>query len=90
MKKISLSILIAFLLIFSGCSNAEPVITEPEAEAMVEQRHANSFGMVEIISTSYENGHYVVEWENEGNCEWGIDYVDGQSGDIEMGEATIC
>ena len=90
MKKLNTGILLTFFLIFTGCSNAEPAITESEAEAIVEQRHTNSFGTVEIISTSYERGQYVVEWENEGNCEWGIDYVDGQSGEIEMGETTIC
>ena len=90
MKKANIGIFLTFLLLFSGCSNAEPEITESEAEAIVEQRHANSFGMVEIISVSYERGRYVVEWESEGNCEWGVDYVDGQSGEIEMGETTIC
>ncbi|TWT05448.1 MULTISPECIES: hypothetical protein [unclassified Planococcus (in: firmicutes)] len=90
MKKTSIGIFLTFLLLFSGCSNAEPEITESEAEAIVEQRHTNSFGTVEIISISYERGRYVVEWENEGNCEWGVDYLDGQSGEIEMGERTIC
>lgn len=90
MKKLNIGILLTFLLIFTGCSNAEPAITESEAEATVEQRHKNSFGTVEIISISYERGRYMVEWENEGNCEWGVDYVDGQSGEIEMGERTIC
>lgn len=90
MKKASITILLTFLLFFSGCSNTDPQITESEAEAIVEQRHANSFGTVEIISINYEHGRYVVEWESEGNCEWGVDYVDGQNGDIEMGETTIC
>lgn len=78
MKKTSIGILLTFLLLFSGYSNAEPEITESEAEAIVEQRHENSFGTVEIISISYERGRYVVEWENKGNCEWGVDYLDGQ------------
>ena len=90
MKKVSIGILLVFLLLFSSCSNADPEITESEAEAIVEQHHANFFGTVEIISSSYERGRYVVKWENQGNCEWGVDYVDGQSGEIEMGEATIC
>ena len=90
MKNIGLSILILFLLIFAGCSNTNSEITEAEAESIVEQRHANSFGTVEILSVSYEDGQYVVEWESEGNCEWGVDYVNGQSGEIEMGETTIC
>lgn len=90
MRKTSIFILLTFLLIFTGCSNADPEITELEAKALVEQNHANSVGVVEIISVSYEHGQYVVEWENEENCEWGVDYVDGQSGDIEMSETTIC
>ena len=90
MKRDSIGILLTFLLIFSGCSKTEPLITESEAETIVEQRHTNSFGTAEIISISYERGRYVVEWENEGNCEWGVDYVDGQSGEVEMGERTIC
>lgn len=90
MKNIGFSALLSIFLILSGCSNAEPEITESEAEAIVEQRHANSFGTVEIISISYERGRYVVEWESVGNCEWGVDYVNGQSGEIEMGETTIC
>ena len=90
MKNIGFITLFSILLILSGCSNAEPVITESEAETIVEQRHANSFGTVEILSVSYERGRYVVEWKSEGNCEWGVDYLDGQSGEIEMGERTIC
>ena len=90
MKKLTIGILLTFLLIFSSCSNAEPAITESEAEAIVEQRHTNLFGTVEVISISYERGRYVVEWENEGNCEWGVDHVDGQSGEIKMGERAIC
>ena len=90
MKNIGFSALFSLLLILSACSNTDPEITESEAEAIVEQRHANSFGTVEIIWISYEGGQYVIEWKNEGNCEWGVDYVDGQSGDIEMGERTIC
>lgn len=89
-EKASISIFLIFFLLFSGCSNADPEITESEAETIVEQRHKNSFGTVKIISISYERSRYVVEWENEGNCEWGIDYLDGQSGEIEMGERTIC
>ncbi|MBT2569731.1 hypothetical protein [Planococcus sp. ISL-110] len=90
MKSTKSIVLITFFLILSGCSQSDPEITEAEAEAIVEQHHTNSFGTMEIISISYERGRYVVEWENDGNCEWGVDYVDGQSGEIEMGEATIC
>ena len=90
MKMVRMGTLVLFLFMLSGCAQSDPEIIEADAEAIVEQRHTNSFGTVEIISISYERGRYVVEWENEGNCEWGVDYVDGQSGEIEMGEATIC
>ena len=90
MNRICMGTLTILLFIVIGCFNSTPEITESEAEAIVEQRHANSFGTVEIISISYERGQYVVEWESVGNCEWGVDHVDGQSGEIEMGETTIC
>ncbi|AIY04499.1 hypothetical protein Plano_0534 [Planococcus sp. PAMC 21323] len=90
MKTSSLSILLTCLLLFSGCSPTDPTVTENEAAALVEQHHINSIGTVDILSVGYESGQYIVEWENKENCEWGIDYVDGQSGSIKMGEATIC
>lgn len=90
MKISSLSILLICLFLLSGCSATDPTITENEAAALVEQHHTNSIGTVDTLSIDYENGQYIVEWENKENCEWSIDYVDGQSGRIEMGEATIC
>jgi hypothetical protein len=31
-----------------------------------------------------------VEWKNEGNCENGIDSVNGENGAIELIKASIC
>lgn len=90
MKTSSLSILLPCLFLLSSCSPAVSTLTENEAAVLVEQLHTNSIGTVDTLSIDYENGQYIVEWENKENCEWGIDYVDGQSGRIEMGEATIC
>lgn len=90
MKNSMVSLLMMCFLLLSGCSAADPMITEADARALVEQRHANSFGIVDIISIHYDGGQYVVEWQNKGNCEWGIDYLDGQNGDILMGGTTIC
>ena len=78
MKTSSLSILLPCLFLLSSCSTADPTITENEAAALVEQHHTNSIGTVNTLSIDYENGQYIVEWENKKNCEWGIDYVDGQ------------
>ncbi|ANU15228.1 hypothetical protein B481_1359 [Planococcus halocryophilus Or1] len=90
MKNSMITFLMMCLLLLSGCSVANPTITEAEARALVEQSHANSFETVDIISIRYDDGQYIVEWQNKGNCEWGIDYLDGQNGDILMGETTIC
>lgn len=90
MKTSSLSILLTCLFLLGGCSPADPTITKNEAAALVEQLHTNSIGTVDTLSIDYENGQYIFEWENKENCEWGIDYVDGQSGRIKIGEATIC
>ena len=90
MKTSSLSIILICLFLLSSCSPNDPTLTENEAATLVEQHHTNSIGTVDILSVSYENGQYIVEWENKKNCEWGIDYVDGQNSSIKIGEATIC
>ncbi|MBT2584225.1 hypothetical protein [Planococcus sp. ISL-109] len=88
MKRFNL--LALFLLIFlTGCMQ-EPQITEQQAIGIVEELHTNSFGNAEVISIEYKWGRYEVEWENEGNCEWGIDHVDGEDGSVDMKEASIC
>ncbi|WP_142830822.1 hypothetical protein [Planococcus soli] len=90
MKKTSIGTLLVFLLIFSGCSNTNPEITEAEAIELVQQSHEETFGTVDILSVSYENGRYIIEWKNKENCEKGIDFIDGESGEINIDEAPIC
>lgn len=85
-----LSVLVMFLSIFLfGCMQ-EPQISESEAIAIIEELHTNSFGDAEVLSIKYKWGRYKVEWENEGNCEWGIDHVDGDDGGVKMKQASIC
>lgn len=88
MKRLSLLVLFLSSLLFS-CMQ-EPQITESEAIAIIEELHTNSFGDAEVLSIEYNWGRYAVEWENEGNCEWGIDHVDGEDGSVEMKQASIC
>ncbi len=88
MKRLSLFIMLLSVLLV-GCMQA-PEITEAEAVAIIEQLHTNSFGTAEVISIDYRFGRYAVEWENEGNCEWGIDHVDGDDGSVTMKQASIC
>lgn len=87
MKRLSLLTILCMFLF--GCMQA-PKITESEAMAIIEQLHTNSFGTAEVISINYRFGRYAVEWENEGNCEWGIDHVDGDDGRVTMKQASIC
>ncbi|MFK8794873.1 hypothetical protein [Planococcus plakortidis] len=88
MKRLSLLALFLSSLLF-GCIQ-EPQISESEAIAIIEELHTNSFGTAEVISIDYRFGRYVVEWENEGNYEWGIDHVNGDDGKVEMKQASIC
>ncbi|ALS74979.1 hypothetical protein AUC31_06950 [Planococcus rifietoensis] len=88
MKRLSLLVLFLSPLLF-GCMQ-EPQITESEAIAIIEELNTNSFGTAEVISIEYSWGRYELEWENEGNCEWGIDHVDGDDGSVKMKQASIC
>ncbi|MGM0898243.1 MAG: hypothetical protein ACQEV0_10090 [Bacillota bacterium] len=88
MKRFSL--LLFILAFFLASCMQEPQITEQQAIDIVEQLHTNSFGTAEVISIDYGWGRYEVEWENRGNCEWGIDHVDGEDGRVEMKQASIC
>lgn len=78
------------VLLLFGCGAVEPELTETEVIEMIEGLHSNSFGNAKVIAIKYERNRYVVEWENEGNCEWGVDHVDGVTGEVEMAETTIC
>ncbi|SDQ06460.1 hypothetical protein [Virgibacillus salinus] len=93
MKKLSFIIMIVFILfIVSACENksVSPKITEEEAESIVMERHSGGMGEVIIKSVSHSSGEYIVEWEIDADCEFGTDYVDDQSGEIEKAEETNC
>ncbi|WP_454193941.1 hypothetical protein [Paenibacillus sp. Marseille-Q7038] len=45
---------------------------------------------VKILSVDLKRNSYLIKWENEENCEKGIDSVYEESGAIEMIEASIC
>ena len=89
MKKL-LVLFVGAIFLLSGCSNPEAKISETEAIESVIDFHQRHIGKVELISVNHDDGRYLVEWENEENCEYGKDYVDDQNGEIEMGETTIC
>lgn len=88
MKRLILLIMLLSIFLF-GCIQ-QPQITESEAIAIIEDLHTNSFGDAEVLSIDYNWGRYEVEWENEENCEWGIDHIDGDNGSVEMKQASIC
>lgn len=89
MKKIT--IMFIFLsFIVSGCNTVELKVTEEQAKSSVIEQHTKNIGKVKILSVDLKRNNYLVEWENEENCEKGIDSVDGESGAIEMIEASIC
>lgn len=85
-----LGLLAGAVLVLPGCFHAEAKITETQAVEAVLDSHISHIGKVQLIAVEHGSGRYVVEWENEANCEYGKDFVDDQSGEIEMSEATIC
>ncbi|WP_033542754.1 hypothetical protein [Planococcus sp. CAU13] len=90
MKKMALTIFVLLAFVVSGCSNDDLKVSEEQAKSIVIEHHAGNIGKVEILSIELEKNDYIIEWENEGNCEQGTDSVDGENGEVEMIEATIC
>lgn len=78
------------VLVLSGCFYGEAKITKTQAVEIVLDDHEGPTGKVQLVSVEHTKGRYVVEWENKANCAYGKDFVDDQSGEIEMGEMTIC
>lgn len=75
----------------TGCSSlSEPKISVEDATGIVWKSHTKSIGKVEIISVLHDGHSYIVQLQNEANCENGIDYASDQSGEIVKGETTIC
>lgn len=91
MYKIGFAFLLASMLfIVNGCESASPKITEKEAEAIIIENHTGEKGEVEVVSITHKRGKYIVVWENNANCESGIDHISDQNGEQIKGEHTIC
>ena len=88
-NKIILILLTVFILAGCiGCTSISDSISEEEAKQLVIENHTRDNGTVKIISIEIKRNTYIVEWENKGNAEWGIDKVT-KDGDVKMVEATI-
>ena len=90
MKKIVSTMFVLLIFIVSGCNSAELKVSEEQAKASVIEHHTGHIGKVKIRSIELEKNNYIVDWENEENCEQGIDSVDGENGAIEIITASIC
>ncbi|GAK10618.1 hypothetical protein JCM19039_245 [Geomicrobium sp. JCM 19039] len=91
MKKILTIILICAILLFVFWRfNAEPEIAEEEALSSFIDQHSNDIAEMEILSINKRWGNYIIEWENEENCEKGTNTVDGDTAAIIKGEVTLC
>lgn len=86
LKKIILFFLVLF--IFVGCTNISESVSEKEAKQLVIENHTKDIGTPEIISIEIKSNNYIVEWENKGNKEWGIDKVT-KDGEVKMVERRI-
>ncbi|MFC0475563.1 hypothetical protein ACFFHF_09910 [Robertmurraya beringensis] len=90
-KFVSVLMIVLLLLQFGiGCEQRKPEITEIQAKIKVIEKHKIKNGMVKIKSITHKNNEYIIEWENKDNCEYGIDKVDDQNGELKMVEASIC
>ncbi len=90
MKQLVTIMLVLLMFIVSSCNSAELKVSEEKAKSSVIEKHTGNNGKVTILSIDLKKNNYIVEWENEENCEKGIDSVDGENGAIEMIEASIC
>ncbi|MDL4840742.1 hypothetical protein [Aquibacillus rhizosphaerae] len=93
MEKYGFIIFLVFILfVVNGCGimSTSPKITEEEVNAIVIEKYTGEIGKVEIVTITHKKGKYIVEWENTGNCESGVDHIDDQSGEYIKGENTIC
>ncbi|TFE25233.1 hypothetical protein [Cohnella luojiensis] len=90
MKKIVITMFVLLTFIVSGCNSSELKVSEEQAKSSVIEQHTGNNGKVKILSVDLKRNNYIVEWENEENCEKGIDSVNGENGSIKMIEASIC
>lgn len=90
MKKVFFIILVVLLLIFNVYVSSEPIISKEKAESIAIAHTSGAIGEVNILSVEHQIGKYIVEWENEENCERGTLHISDQNGRIKMGEHSIC
>lgn len=89
-KKIVFTMFVLLIFIVSGCNSADLKVSEEQAKSSVIEHHTGHIGKVKIRSIELKKNNYIIEWENEENCEQGIDSVDGENGEIEMITDSIC
>ncbi len=87
MRKVIFVILLTFVL--SSCNNIESTISEKQAKSIVVIHHTKHIGEVEIKLVSIKFNKYIIQWENQENCEKGTDSVNKKA-EIKMIEASIC
>lgn len=90
MGKLVSAVFVSLIVLVSGCNHADLNVSEEQAKSSVVEHRTRHIGTVEILSIELKRNNYIVEWENEGNCEHGVDSVDGENGEIELISAEIC
>ncbi|MUK87887.1 hypothetical protein GMD78_05675 [Ornithinibacillus sp. L9] len=90
MNRIVVFIFVLLLLVLGGCGQSEPIISQEEAKSIVIESRSGEIGEITIISVNHKRGKYIIEWENEDNCESGTEHIDDQNGEVIKGEVTIC
>lgn len=90
MKKLVSAMYVSLIVLVSGCNHAELNVSEEQAKTRVLDLRYGHIGKVETLSIELKRNNYLVEWENEENCEHGVDSVDAETGEVEMITASIC
>lgn len=102
MRKFTLTVVLLFCLIFSGCSNTHPTVqsmTEQEVKQLVIDYHTSGVGDVKVVTITPESDQgivtwdradkFIVTWENTENCQEGTTVI-YKNGDIENIKESIC
>ncbi|MDN3451785.1 hypothetical protein QMA09_16465 [Planococcus sp. APC 3906] len=90
MRKLVSAGFVSLIVLVSGCNHADLNVSEDQAKSKVIELRSGHIGNVEILSIELKRKNYIVEWENEENCEHGVDSVDGENVEIELISAEIC
>lgn len=90
MRKLVSAVFVSLIVLVSGCNHADLTVSEDQAKSRVIELRSGHIGNIEILSIKLKRNNYIVEWENERNCEHGVDSVDGKNGEIELISAEIC